>query len=301
MFLSKRFIFVFLLCTSSLLRAQDLAINLNFVAEINGEPFKCGKTYSSVGINNSEMVPTDLRLYISDIELLNSRGEWIKSSIEEDNIWQNSDVVMLDFEDATGPCRNGSSGTNKIAKIKSPNEQYKGIRFLIGVPFTANHADPTIAYAPLSTTALFWNWQNGYRFIKFDARTNINGIGHQINRSTSNTSHGSNVNHSSASGFSLHIGSTECASNSTTTTPKSCKNSNRIKVEFPSFNFDKNVLVIDIGKVLKNTDVTINTPQTSPGCMSFSNDPDCVETMNALGLPYQGKAATGKQQLISIR
>lgn len=292
MFFCKRFVFVFLFCISPLLGAQDLNITLNFVAEINGEPFKCGKTYSSVGIKNSEIVPTDLRLYISEIELLNSEGEWVKSSIVQDNVWQNSDVVMLDFEDGTGPCRNGSLGTNKIAKIKSSNDQYKGIRFLIGVPFEVNHGNPTAASAPLSTTALFWNWQNGYRFIKFDARTNVDGI---------NTSQNKGMHNSSASGFSLHLGSTECASNSTTTSPKGCKNSNRIKVEFTSFDFNKNILVIDIGKILKNTDVSINTPQTSPGCMSFINDPDCIEPMNALGLPYQGKAAVGKQQLISIR
>ena len=281
--------------------AEEDLIQLRFESEINGTPFQCGKHCDAVGKTKAKITPTDLRLYISEIELLNSKGEWIKSALVQDKVWQNSDVVMLDFEDGTGPCKNGSSGTNKIAKIKSSKGQYIGIRFLIGVPFTANHANPTIADAPLSTTALFWNWQNGYRFIKFDARTSINDIGHQSSRSSSNTSHNSGMNHSSATGFSLHLGSTECASNSTTTAPKSCKNSNRIKVEFSSFNFDKNTLVIDIGKVLKNTDVTTNTPHTSPGCMSFSNDPDCVEVMNALGLPYQGKATTGKQQLISIR
>ena len=39
----------------------------------------------------------------------------------------------------------------------------------MGVPFESNHRDSTIAPSPLNITAMFWNWQGGY---KFESHTN---------------------------------------------------------------------------------------------------------------------------------
>jgi hypothetical protein len=56
-----------------------------------------------------------------------------------------------------------------------------------------------------------------------------------------------------------------------------------------------------MGRVLVGTNVDVNAPKTSPGCMSFPNDPDCPPIMNAMGLPYEGKAPSGTQQFIMKR
>jgi hypothetical protein len=52
---------------------------------------------------------------------------------------------------------------------------------------------------------------------------------------------------------------------------------------------------------LAGANVDVNAPKTSPGCMSFPNDPDCPAIMNTLGLAYDGKEPTGAQQFISKR
>ena len=50
----------------------------------------------------------------------------------------------------------------------APRASYSGVRFTMGVPFELNHGDPTVAPSPLNITAMFWNWQGGYKFLKAD-------------------------------------------------------------------------------------------------------------------------------------
>jgi len=294
----------FSIVNSNFVRAEDKKIDLNFHAEINGQVFKCGESYAGVGKSQSEITPTDFRMYISEVAFLNEQGKWIKANLVDDGIWQNQSVAMLDFENGLGPCRNGTSATNSVIKVIVPDQQYSGLKFVIGVPFPLNHADPTVAKAPLSSTALFWSWQSGYRFIKFDARVksaNV-GLGGDEHHAKLHNAHQSHQNSNlSAVGYSMHLGSTECAASSSTAIPKQCKNPNRVAVEIKPFNVEKNSLVIDIGRVLKQTDISINTPQTSPGCMSFPGDADCVSIMDNLGIPYDGKSPSGIQKLIFAR
>jgi hypothetical protein len=43
-----------------------------------------------------------------------------------------------------------------------------------------------------------------------------------------------------------------------------------------------------------------NAPETSPGCMSFPKDADCMTVMGKLGLPYM-EVPAGAQSLVSMR
>ncbi|MCU0968328.1 MAG: hypothetical protein MUF03_05795, partial [Rubrivivax sp.] len=105
-----------------------------------------------------------------------------------------------------------------------------------------------------------------------------------------------------ASGFSVHLGSTMCASPSRTEAPKAeCANPNRVAVAFERFDAAKQTVVADIGAVLAGANVDVNTPNTSPGCMSFPGDADCPPVMGALGLAYGGVAAPGPQRFFSVR
>jgi hypothetical protein len=70
-------------------------------------------------------------------------------------------------------------------------------------------------------------------------------------------------------------------------------------IRLSDFNAASNVVVIDMGRVLANSNVDINTAGTSPGCMSFPKDADCPAVMSALGLAYDGVPAASSQRLIS--
>ena len=98
-------------------------------------------------------------------------------------------------------------------------------------------------------------------------------------------------------GSRVHLGSTLCAAASRTESPSACKNPNRVTVTFDKFDLAKNVIVADLGAILSGANVDHNTPNTSPGCMSFPKDADCPAVMSALGLAYDGVAPAGGQKV----
>lgn len=258
-------------------------VTLRFEAQINGQPFRCGERYSQVGSKAATITPTDFRFYISGIELLDQNGKAVPLALEQDGRWQLGNIALLDFEDGSGPCRNGSTALNTTVRGSIAAGAYSGLRFTLGVPFEHNHADPTAAPAPLNNTAMFWNWRGGYKFLKVDmASTGASG-------------------HGGAPGYSIHLGSTACSSASPTVAPTVCANPNRVTVHFDKFDTSRNAVVADIGRVLSSSDVSTNAPGTSPGCMSFPKDADCPPIMGALGLAYDGQMAPGPQKLFSVR
>lgn len=142
---------------------------------------------------------------------------------------------------------------------------------------------------------MFWTWQGGYKFLKVDMASSGSsaGQGH-------GAAHGAGHGGGAASGFSVHLGSTMCASPSKTAAPTACANPNRLTVSFTQFDPSKQTVVADIGAVLTGANVDVNAPGTSPGCMSFLKDADCPPVMAALGLPYESHAA-GPQRFFSVK
>lgn len=268
-------------------------VTVRFAAQIGSQVFSCGQRYSGVGSTRSTITPSDFRFYVSQVALIDEAGRSVPVALTQDGMWQFENIALLDFENGTGPCRNGTTAMNTEVRGEVPAGRYVGLRFTLGVPFVRNHGDPTMAPSPLNLTAMFWNWQGGYRFLKFD--TSSSGL---PGAAAAPDSRG----RSDASGFSVHLGSTMCASPSRTEAPSGeCANPNRMVVTFDRFDIAKQMVVADIGAVLAGANVDINTPKTPPGCMSFPNDPDCPPVMGALGLPYGGQAAPGPQRLFTVR
>jgi uncharacterized repeat protein (TIGR04052 family) len=266
-------------------------VSLNFAAQINGQPFACGQRYDGVGTTGSSITPSDFRMYVSEVKLLRQDGSAVPVQLAQDGIWQHQNVALIDFENGTGPCRNGTTATNTAVRGQVPAGDYVGVELTVGVPFAQNHQDPTVAPAPLNSTAMFWNWQGGYKFIKFD--TTSSGI--STDKPAAPNAMGP------VTRYSVHLGSTACAGDSKTQAPSACQNPNRMTVRLNQFDLTKNTVVVDMGAVLAQANVDVNAKGTSPGCMSFLKDADCPPVMNALGLAYDGVAAAGAQRLVSQR
>lgn len=268
-------------------------VTVRFAAQVGGQAFGCGQTYAGIGTTRSTITPSDYRFYVSEVHLIDASGRAVPVSLAQDGAWQVDNIALLDFENASGPCRNGTAAMNNTVRGTVPAGQYTGLRFTLGVPFARNHGDPTVAPSPLNLTAMFWNWQGGYRFVKFDTATS----GLQTAPAAAGSGHGG----AAASGFSVHLGSTMCAAASRTEAPSACQNPNRVTVQFDRFNAANQTVVADIAAVLAGANVDVNSPNTSPGCMSFPNDADCPPVMGALGLAYGAAAAPGPQRLFSVR
>ena len=268
-------------------------VTLRFAAQVNGEPFACGKSYAGVGTTRSTITPSDWRMYVSEVHLIDTSGRAVPVALTQDGMWQLENIALLDFENGSGPCRNGTAATNTTVRGTVPAGRYVGLRFTLGVPFGRNHDDPTVAPSPLNLTAMFWNWQGGYKFVKFDTAT----AGQPMTSAPPDPRGGGN-----ASGFSVHLGSTLCASASRTEAPRAeCANPNRVQVQFDRFDPATQTVVADIGSVLAGANVDVNAPGTSPGCMSFLNDADCPGVMGAFGLAYGGMPAPGPQRFFTVR
>lgn len=241
----------------------DSKITLKFATEINGESFSCGQEYKSVGSSQANIVPLDARYYVSDISLIADDGSEHELKLTNDGKWQDETVALLDFEDGTGTCTEGDGDTNTQIIGTVENREYVGIQYTVGVPFNKNHSDAVTALPPLDRSAMYWNWNAGYKFVKFDVSSS--GM---------------------PDGYRFHLGSTACAGNESGPNG-SCQNSNRISVRLDGYNPSSNTIVADFGILLSENDLNFNTPQTAPGCMSGVTDPECAPLFSKLGLSSQ--------------
>lgn len=275
----------------------DQPVEITFAAELGGQPFSCAQTYEGLGAGSTTVQVLDYRMFISGVSMIAADGAATPIALDQDGAWQIEDIALLDFENATGSCTNGTADTNVTLRGTAPEGDYTGISFTVGVPFDWNHGDPTVAPSPLNLTAMFWNWRGGYKFIKFETSP-VTPDG--MNKSSRTHSEGS-AHGAAASGWFLHLGSTMCAAVSRTESPAgACANPNTMQVTLERFDPASNIVVIDPAPVIAGADLATNTPETSPGCMSFPNDPDCNTVLPRLGLDFNDLAAEN-QQLASVR
>ncbi len=274
----------------------DMTIEIPFVAEIAGAPFACSGSYPGLGSTATTVQLLDFRLFVSAPHLIAVDGTRVPVALDQDGAWQIDTIALLDFEDGTGSCVNGTPQVNATLRGTVPEGAYRGLEFEVGVPFDWNHGDPASAPAPLNLTAMFWNWRGGYKFLKIEfAPVMAAGMNAAAKAHTEGAGHGG------PGGWMLHLGSTMCAAPEPTTPPgEPCANPNRVAVTLPDFVPGTSIVVIDPAAVVAGADLTQNTPETSPGCMSFPNDPDCNAVLPRLGLAFNAFPAEG-QQLVAMR
>lgn len=258
-------------------KAQMQSVEIRFDARVGTEPARCDASYTDIGTAHAGMRFQDMRIYVSALRLIDAEGREVAVQLMPDGQWQSDQVALLDFEDRTGNC-NGNPGTNMVVRGTVPKGSYNGLVFEIGVPQAVNHQDPTLAAPPLNVTGLTWPWRAGYKFTTIDLETS-GGAG------------GPNA----ATGFSIHIGSTDCGDGPLMKAPDApCKVSNRSSYRLEGFNPASSRVVLDFAALLAGTDITVNAPHTASGCMS-GPDPDCVAIFDRLGLTFEGKPSAGQQ------
>ncbi len=242
---------------------EETPVTIQFAARVNESPAECGGSFRNVGLAKSTISFSDFRFYVSDVRLINDQGAEVPVTLTQDGLWQVENIALLDFENATGAC--GEAGTeamnNQIVGTV-PGGTYNGIVFTLGVPFAQNHLDTTTAPSPLNVSALWWNWQAGYKFARVDLL----------------------IEGTEPAGYNIHLGSTGCLSDNSNTAPATdCSNSNRVEVRLNDFDPAANTIVADAGGLLQRTDLSQNAPEP-PGCMSMTSDSDCGGVFTGFGL-----------------
>ncbi|MEA5573502.1 MbnP family copper-binding protein [Calothrix sp. UHCC 0171] len=273
--------------------ASTQEVTIKFAAKVGDQPFNCGSNYK-LGKPATTVTPLDFRFYISDIHLIDNKNKSIPLSLNQDGKWQYQNVALIDFENKTGACANGTVETRNIVVGKIPQGQYKAIKFTLGLPENLNHEDSTLAPSPLNLTSLWWNWQFGYKFARIDFA--------RLTKSQPTDTHQHKHGEKEAvNAFFIHLGSTGCQAETASQKPTTkCTNPNTAIINLANFEPSKNTIVIDIAKLVGDTNLTRNQENTAPGCMSEPNDKDCTGIMAGFGIPFGGQTSV-KQTFFSVK
>ncbi|MBX3026822.1 metallo-mystery pair system four-Cys motif protein [bacterium] len=235
-------------------------VAIEFKGMVGDRPFACGQSYSGIGTGDSQFVPSDFRFYVSDVRLVTPGGTEVPVQLEQDGIWQYQNVALIDLENGAGACAAfGNEATNTTLRGTVPPGVYTGLTFNLGLPFDLNHGNAATAPSPLNFTAMFWNWQFGYKFVRVDTADDK---------------------------FRIHLGSTGCVGEGPSRPPTSCSAPNVATVALGSFDITHDVVIADLKALLSQNDIDENAPNTDPGCMSSPTDADCGPLFNSFGLAF---------------
>jgi hypothetical protein len=295
----------------------DGIYTIRFAGVVGDAPFRCGAAYGGIGVTGSTILPTDFRFYLSEIALIDDAGVQVPMKLVEDGRWQHQNVALLDFEDGSGPCADGTAGVRQTVTGAVPPGRYRGIAFTLGVPPQLNVGSPALPASPLNDPDLAWPAPGGFRFLKVDMATSGQPLGTYRPPPTgalpaaplpypgqpayafpiypapaypapiypTGPAYGSPVPY----GFPVHIGGADCAAYGPGPySPPGCGFPTRVRVAFPDFDTGRNVVVADLRGLLAASNVDINTPGTPAGCQSTAGDPDCAGLAAMLGLTPPG-------------
>lgn len=245
------------------------AFELKFAVEVNGGDFSCAGEYQ-LGTANTSVKLSDMKFFVSEVAVIDAAGAEVPVTLDDDGMWQYGGVALLDFEDGTGACANGTAPTRHHLTGVHDAAEVVGVRFTVGVPFELNHQDVATAQSPLNLAAMFWSWQGGYKFLRLEGSAE------------------------GGAGFRVHVGSTGCEM-ANGFDVSSCSSPNRIEVSLPSHDVATPV-VVDVDALFQAIDMTPDAENRSTVCMSAPDQVACAPLFETLGLPFGG--AGSQQQVI---
>lgn len=245
-----------------------MEVEIPFEAIVGDQAFSCDGTFEGLGRGEgSTFTPKDFRVYVHDVRLVDGEGQEVAVTLEEDGVWQQGSVVLLDFEDKTGTCANGTEQVNTTIRAQVPEGTYQGVRFVLGVPFDLNHENQAVASSPLNISGMWWSWQAGYKFLKIDGSTDT-----QDN-------------------LLFHLGSTGCEMGDGNRVT-SCAQPNRSEIALDAFT-PGDTLTLDLAALFDGAHLDMDEGGPK-GCMSGPDDPDCAPLFSNLGIPRDGNTSTQK-------
>jgi uncharacterized repeat protein (TIGR04052 family) len=249
--------------------STEQQLSVIFHATSGDTHLTCGAPFALSDEVEPSLYVQDLRMFVHDIELKNTEGDWVPFSMKADGEWSDGVVTLLDFENGSADCdESGNSSMNHMIIGTLPSGDYEGLRFRVGVPYELNHQDVTSAEAPLNNSAMFWVWQRGYKFMRVELLEE-QGEARQP--------------------WLFHLGSTGCQSEAATVAPDApCAKTNAPWVTLEGFDPASQHVLFDVRGLLNNIDLTLNSEETPAGCMSMpSESMECAPVFKNLGLSYE--------------
>lgn len=241
-------------------------VTIDLEGRVGDARFECGGEYPGVGATATTLTALDFRFYVHSVVLTTDDGREVPLELSDDGVWQNGGIALIDFEDGDG-CEGGNAPTNArlVGTVPADVGAISGLRFVVGVPEARNHLDSATAPSPLNLSSMYWGWQAGYKYLRFEGRTT-----------------------GQPAGMRVHIGATGCSGDPRAGT-RTCAERNEIPVALDGFDPDSQIVVADLAAMFDGIDLDVNAGGP-PGCMADESDPDCAAIFDALGI------ATGSTQ-----
>jgi uncharacterized repeat protein (TIGR04052 family) len=240
---------------------EQKSVTIAFEAMIGDELLAVGDTYEGVGTKDNSLTISEAAFYAHGFELVSADGSARSITLDEESPFQHNGHVLLDFS-RDDQSQEPELTENRAVTGRAADEDYETLRFHIGVTAEMNHLDVAQAPAPLNVAGMFWAWVGGYKFMRIDGDSD--GL----------------------EGFRFHLGSTGCTAPEGDPGAATCTTTNVATVELSGFDADESTVVLDVGELFGDADLSANTADTPPGCMASPNDPDCAPVFNKLGLSH---------------
>lgn len=223
---------------------------LSFQLTLGDHILECGTPFV---LGEQTWTINQFQFYVHDLQVKTSEGNWhLLELLPSPHSLPHLALVGAD-------CTSSASWQIPV-KTNINIEQVDQIQFTLGVPFEQNHENPLTQPSPLNQSDMFWVWQTGHKFLRWEMS-------------------------SPEYSWVYHLGSTGCSSPAPVRAPTSeCKNPNRSQIILEDFDI-KNPIKIDIGHFLEN----INLSDTLV-CKSSPDNADCAELLKRTGI-------NGKQRL----
>ncbi|WP_416305600.1 MbnP family copper-binding protein [Neptunicella sp. SCSIO 80796] len=159
---------------------------------------------TSISNNDRQWQINQFNWFVSDIEI-QQQGQWRPLTLQVSDR-QTESVALLMLDD----CQQRSVSSRQLV-LSETIDWRKGqrIRFNLGIPFAANHANPLRQPSPLNLPFMFWSWQGGHKFLRLDLQSELGS-------------------------WSFHLGSTGCQADSAMRSPvTACQQPNLFQFEIP--------------------------------------------------------------------
>jgi uncharacterized repeat protein (TIGR04052 family) len=251
---------------------QPIELAIPFAPTVGSAPFACGQTYPAMGAEATTITPRDFRFYVHDVQLVKTDGSFVPVELTPDDVWQYENVALLDFEDFTGGCQDGTPETNTTLRGIVPPGTYDGVAFTIGVPDAMNHVDLTTQPAPLNLTGLWWDWKLGHVFMAIVTRADITTPQPKTND------------------HYVHVGSIDCTGDPAMGETVTCAKPNRPYIELRGFDPTSDTITADFGAVIDQSSLA-----SSAGCHSFM-PATCTVPFDRVGLSWATGMPTPETQ-----
>jgi uncharacterized repeat protein (TIGR04052 family) len=256
-------------------------VAIEFTAIAGKAPVSCARPISGLGTSSRTANLTDLRFYVSDVQLLRKGGGAVNVTLPANSQWSTTQgdaaVTLIDLENGAGDCAaEGTREINSAVRGSVPKGSYTGVRYSVSVPESLNHTDVTATPAPLNSTAMAWSWQAGRKFMKIEVSEDDGPAW-------------------GAKTFFVHVGSAGCKGDPAAGKTTRCSLPNRNRVTLAKFNPAKQRIAIDLEEMLAGVDVTggemgaVAGPNEMEGmdmggCMSAVEMADCRPIFKTLGM-----------------